>query len=144
MARQGEAYELARPPRQTFVVGSTPSPGKLNLPAKKGEPMLSCLLDTGATVNVAGRNWRQVLNVEPGVGTDVTAVGGGRVSSVGRGTLEIVYATGGSSPGDTAHTLAGPHVSAHPAFKLHYPASSWPPRARCCLVTYRSAATRPG
>ena len=41
----GQAYQCARPPRQTLVVGSVSQPGKLNLPAKDGEPALLLLLD---------------------------------------------------------------------------------------------------
>jgi hypothetical protein len=88
---RGQAYQCARPPRQTLVVGSVSQPGRLNLPAIDGEQTLLLLLDSGASVNVAGRHWERFLDVIPGVGTDVTAVGGGRVRSLGHGKLDIVF-----------------------------------------------------
>jgi hypothetical protein len=59
------------------------------------------------------------------VGTDVTAVGGGRVLSLGHGKLEIVLAVGGSAQGRTAHVLAAPLTDRHKLYKLHYLAASY-------------------
>jgi hypothetical protein len=97
--------------------------GKLNLPAKDGEPTLLLLLDSGASVNVAGRHWERFLDVIPGVGTDVTAVGGGRVRSLGQGKLEIVFAVGSAQ--GIAHVLAAPLMNHHKPHKLHYLAASY-------------------
>jgi hypothetical protein len=122
---RGQAYQCARPPRQTLVVGSVSQPGRLNLPAKDGEQTLLLLLDSGASVNVAGRHWERFLNVIPGVGTDVTAVGGGRVRSLGHGKLDIVFSV--DSAHGTAHVLAAPLMVHHKPHKLHYLAAShWP------------------
>jgi hypothetical protein len=110
---RGQACQCAHPLRQTLVVGSVSQPGKLNLPAKDGEPTLLLLLDCGALMNVAGRHWERFLDVVPGVGTDVTAVGGGRVRSLGHGKLEIVFAVASSTQDRTAHVLAAPLMDHH-------------------------------
>jgi hypothetical protein len=76
-------------------------------------------------VNVAGRHWERFLDVIPGVGTDVTAVGGGRVRSLGHGKLDIVFSV--DNVHGTAHVLAAPLMVHHKPYKLHYLAAShWP------------------
>jgi hypothetical protein len=76
-------------------------------------------------VNVAGRHWESFLDVIPGVGTDVTAVGGGRVRSLGHGKLDIVFSV--ENAHGTAHVLAAPLMIHHKPYKLHYLAAShWP------------------
>jgi hypothetical protein len=121
-------------------------PGKLNLPAKKGEPALLLLLDSRASVNVYGRNWQRFLDVAPGVGTGVSALGGGRARSprdrLRHGTLEIVFAVGGSASGDTADILAAPLVSSHKAYRLHYLAPK--PKRPCKYLASARAAIAGG
>jgi hypothetical protein len=102
-----------RPPSTSNARRRLAQPGKLNLPAKDGEPTLLLLLDSGASVNVVGRHWERFLDAIPGVGTDVTAVGGGRVRSLGHGKLEIVSAVVSSAQGSTAHVLAAPLMDHH-------------------------------
>ena len=61
------------------------------------------LLDTGATIHVAGSLWRTRLKVLPGVGISTRAVGGGVSASPGQGTFIIDFAEAtGALPTDLA------------------------------------------
>jgi hypothetical protein len=59
------------------------------------------------------------------------------VRSVGHGTLDFVFAPGGSKPGGTANLLIGLLISSHAAFKLRHLGP--PPKLSGMLV----AACRP-
>ena len=63
------------------------SHGKLHISARDGEWLLSILMNTGAMVHVAAQFWNELLVILPGVGTDVTDVGGYRARSVSHDTL---------------------------------------------------------
>ena len=59
------------------------------------------LIDTGATIHVAGALWRALLKTLPGVGLFTRALGGGVSASPGQGTLLIDFAeAAGALPTD--------------------------------------------
>ena len=51
--------------------------------------VVGLLIDTGATIHVAGQCWDTRLNFLPGVGMSARTVGGGLSADLGRGLLKL-------------------------------------------------------
>jgi len=95
MLLDGHAYQLSQTQRQTPLVGSLAAAGCLHVTARDGEPTLSLLVDSGATVHVAGQGWQQCLNTDEGLGS---------------GSLNIMFDTTGGR--GCAQVLKGPLAAA--------------------------------
>ena len=69
--------------------------------------VVGLLIDTGATIHIAGNGWDAHLNPLPGVGMSARAVGGGVSVSLGRGLLELDLRAGTGSPTRTLDSCGG-------------------------------------
>ena len=64
-----------------------------------GDPdSVALLLETGATIHVAGALWQTRLRILPGVGISARAVEGGVSASPGQGALLIDFAEATDAP----------------------------------------------
>ena len=107
MTPAGHNFRLGRDSsRLPYLHGRFTGPGISVVYQPKDPDSVSLLLDTGASIHVAGALWRTRLNVLPGVGISVRAVGGGASASLGQSTLLVDFAeaTGGLL---TEHGLFG-------------------------------------
>ena len=78
-------------------------------PDSAGASVVCLLIDTGATIHVAGGRWDTRSNLFPGVGISARTVGGGVSVSLGRVLLELDLRAGASpSPSALDCDLNGP------------------------------------
>ena len=79
---RGDRLQLGRDrERMPLLHGRFTTPGMFVAcsPGSRGADVVGLLVDTGATIHVAGREWDAHLGLLPGVGMSARALGGGGV-----------------------------------------------------------------
>ena len=79
---RGDRLQLGRDrERMPLLHGRFTTPGKsvACTPDSRAADVVGLLIDTGATIHVAGHGWHGHLGLLPGVGMSARTVGGGRV-----------------------------------------------------------------
>ena len=98
---RGDRLQLGRDrERMPLLHGRFTTPGMFVActPDSREPDVVGLLIDTGATIHVAGHGWHEHLGLLPGVGMSARTVGGGVSASLGRGLLELDLRRAGPCP----------------------------------------------
>ena len=98
---RGDRLQLGRDrERMPLLHGRFTTPGMFVAcaPDSRAADVVGLLIDTGATIHVAGHGWHEHLGLLPGVGMSARTVGGGVSASLGRGLLELDLQAGTGPP----------------------------------------------